>query len=74
MRFNNVDLGQDATFTVNIRYAGRPDWNIVDAKTDNPHLTARLIPGQRDDGRIDYRLVVKLNSTAGSVADALMCP
>ncbi|MCH2201329.1 MAG: DUF1573 domain-containing protein [Fuerstiella sp.] len=66
VRFNNVDFGQDATVTVNIRYAGRPDWNIVDARTDNPHLTAHLIPGQRDEGRIDYRLVVKLNSTANA--------
>ncbi|MCH2212307.1 MAG: DUF1573 domain-containing protein [Fuerstiella sp.] len=66
VRFNNVDLGQGDTSTVNIRYAGRPDWNIVDVRTDNPHLTARLIPGQRSNGRMDYRLLVKLNSTAGA--------
>ena len=73
IRFNNVDLGLEATSVVSIRYAGRSDWDIVDVKTDNPHLTAQLELGQRDNGRVDYQLAVKLDNKvkAGRIRDLI---
>ena len=62
VRFNNVDVGQEATSVVVIRYAGRTDWEIVDAKTDNPNLTAQFKLNQRGNGRMGYQLAVKLDS------------
>ncbi len=73
IRFNNVDLGQEAVAVVNIRYAGRSDWEIVDVKTDHPMLMSKLKPGERSSGRIDYQLAVKLDSRAkaGRIRDQI---
>lgn len=66
VRFNNVDLGTESTSVVSIRYAGRSDWEIVHVRTDNPYLEAQLKPVQRNNGRVDYQLAVKLGSQAKS--------
>lgn len=73
IRFGNVDLGEEAVAVINIRYAGRSDWDIVDVKTDNPLLTRRLEPGERTSGRINYRLSVKLSNQAkaGRIRDLI---
>jgi type 1 fimbria pilin len=73
VRFNNVDLGEESTSVVNIRYAGRSDWDIVDVRTDNPHLVAQLKPGQRANGRVNYELSVKLDNKAkpGRIRDLI---
>jgi len=73
IRFDNVDEGQEAVSVVNIRYAGRADWKIVDVKVDDPLLTADLRPGQRGNGRVDYNLAVKLDSQtkAGRIRDMI---
>ncbi len=73
IRFNNVNLGQEATSVVSIRYAGRSDWEIVDVKTDNPFLKAQLKLSQRGNDRVDYQLAVKLDSRAkaGRIRDLI---
>ncbi len=71
--FRNVDLGSGASADVQIRYAGRPDWDIVDVKITNPDLQAKLTEQTRNSGRIDYLLSVKLAPTAraGRIRDMI---
>jgi hypothetical protein len=73
IRFNNVDQGQEAISVVNIRYAGRADWDIVDVKVDNPLLSVDRQAGQRTGGRINYKFAVKLDSQAkaGRIRDLI---
>ena len=73
IRFYNVNLGQEATAVVNIRYAGRSDWEIVGVKTDNPLLKTQLKLSQRRNDRIDYQLAVQLDSRAkaGRIRDLI---
>lgn len=73
IRFNNVDLGQEAVSVVTIKYAGRSDWEIVQVKADNPLLSPKLDEGTRANGRVDYRLAVKLDSRAkaGRIRDMI---
>jgi hypothetical protein len=73
IRFNNVNQGQEAISAVTIRYAGRPDWDIVGVKVDNPLLSVVCQPGQRASDRMDYNLTVKLDSRAeaGRIRDLI---
>lgn len=73
IRFGNVDLGEEAVSVIDIRYAGRSDWEIVDVKTDNPLLSRRLEPGERSGGRVTYQLSVKLSNQAkaGRIRDLI---
>ncbi len=42
VQFGNVAVGAGAESTVNLSYAGRPDWKIVDVKIGSQDLTATL--------------------------------
>lgn len=74
VQFGSVDQGAGAQQTVAVNYAGRSDWQIVDVKSDNPFLSAEVVPGSRSGGYVNYNLVVKLDgkSPAGYVRDQLM--
>ncbi len=74
IRLGNVDHGEGATANVEIRYAGRTDWDIVDVKIDNASLSARLTPPEvRSAGRMNYQLAVQLDANAkpGRIRDLI---
>lgn len=73
VRFGNVDFGQGAEMTVNIAYAGRPDWEIQDVKINHENLTATLRETSRAAGRVDYLLSMKLDplTRPGRVRDVI---
>lgn len=64
LRFGEVAVGTDGTAVVDIAYAGRSDWNIVDIKFGNKDMKAVLSPPQRATGQVKFRLTVTLNRTA----------
>lgn len=64
IRFGDVELGQSGEASVNIAYAGRPDWEIENVKVASDDLKAALSEPQRSGGNIRYRLTVKLAATA----------
>jgi len=75
----NVDLGevsqgQTSDRTVNVSYAGRDDWRILDVRSDNPHLSTKLTETSRGGGRVTYALSVHLGEKAppGYVNDQLV--
>ena len=73
IQFGDVDYGAGAASDVEIRYAGRSDWDIVDIKIGNRNLSADLIPSHRSGDRVSYRLSVKLDKDAapGRIRDLI---
>ena len=73
IRFGEVELGKPGQSVVDIAYAGRPDWDIVDVKFENPALKASLSKPERSAGLINYRLTMALNETAkaGRIRDVV---
>jgi hypothetical protein len=68
--FGAVDAGKGATQTIDVAYAGRPDWKILDAKTNNPHLDVKFEEKARTGGaatgNVNYALTVTLKPSAPS--------
>lgn len=60
VQFGSVDQGVPASTTVQVRYAGRPDWQIVEVRSANPHLTAEIAETSRGGGEVSYALTVHL--------------
>jgi hypothetical protein len=64
--FGAVDAGKGATQVIDVAYAGRSDWRIVDAKTTSPHLDVKVEEKARSAGTANYALTVTLKPTAPS--------
>ena len=71
--FNGIPRGEGSTTAVDISYAGREDWAIVDVRSSNKHLAVELAETHRGSGRVDYRMVVKLkpDAPAGVMRDEI---
>ena len=65
--FRNVNPGESATRTVTIKYAGSPNWQIVDIKSSNKNIEVTKTELRRDRAsrRIDYELSLKLSPEQG---------
>jgi len=59
-----VDAGASVERKVNVSYAGRSDWQIVDVRSANNHFEVELTPKDRSAGRVDYELLFRLKPTA----------
>lgn len=64
VNFGAVDLGRGGEQRVAINYAGRPDWTIIQAKTANAQLSAKVVEKSRGEGKVSYEMVVMLNPSA----------
>jgi len=62
--FGAVDVGKESATTIDIAYAGRNDWKIVEAKTANEHLDVKVKETARAGGTVKYDLSVTLKPTA----------
>jgi len=71
--FGTVNVGSGAETRIDIAYAGRNDWEIVDVRSANQHLEVELEETQRDSGRVSYAMLVRLKPSipAGYVRDQL---
>jgi len=56
--------GSAAQQRVNVRYAGRPDWQIQHIECANPNITGRVIETARAGGMVTYDLTVNLAAGA----------
>jgi hypothetical protein len=68
-----INEGNPVEKSIAINYAGRDDWQIVDVKSANPHLSGKIVETARGNGLVSYNLVVRLdkNMPAGFVDDQL---
>jgi hypothetical protein len=62
--FGSIDQGSGAEKKLEVNYAGRNDWKIVQVKTGNPHLVASVAETQRGNGNVSYQLQVRLKPDA----------
>ena len=74
VQFGAVDHGTPAEKTVTVTCAGRPDWQILDVASPNPHFSVRVEETKRRGGQVAYGLLVRLDEHAppGSLNDYLM--
>jgi hypothetical protein len=68
--FNTLDFGQSAERTLDLSYAGRPDWKITGVKSGRDYLDAQVIETGRGNGQVRYQLKVQLKP--GAPAGALL--
>lgn len=60
IEFGSIDQGRPAEKQVQIAYAGRADWKIVDIKSSNPFLKTSVTEANRRGGQVSCRLAVTL--------------
>jgi hypothetical protein len=74
VQFGTIDQGIVAEKDVEVSYAGRPDWKIVDVRGASDHLEVELSQKQRSSSRVSYELVVRLKNSAvaGHINDQLI--
>jgi hypothetical protein len=74
VEFGSIDEGAGAQKQLDVNYAGRGDWKIVDIKSGNPHLKAEAVETSRQGGQVSYRLNVSVDRDAapGYLQDQLL--
>lgn len=73
VEFGEVDQGVTHERRVNVAYAGRSNWEIVDVTNDNDMFEVELNQVERVGGRVSYNLLVRLRpeTPAGYIKDQL---
>ncbi len=64
MTFGTVKEGGEGKASVDIDYAGRSDWSILEVTAQDPFLAASVEELSRNGGRVRYRLSATLNGSA----------
>jgi hypothetical protein len=74
LQVGSVDHGTAVDRSVAVNYAGGDDWQILDVKSSNPHITAKAVETGRSYGQVSYDLKVHVdqNAPAGYLNDHLM--
>ncbi len=62
--FGPIDRGNAATRSLDIAYAGRDAWKILEVRAKNPNIETHLEEVGRQTGRVNYKLQVELKSSA----------
>lgn len=71
--FGTLDIGAGAQQRLNIKYAGRDDWQIREVRSPRDYLSGSVRELTRGGGRVEYELLVNLapNTPQGSVREQL---
>jgi len=64
VEFGSVRQGEPAEKHLEVTYAGRNDWQIVDIRTTNPYLEAELAEKRRGNGEVAYDMLIRLRPEA----------
>lgn len=73
--FGPIDLGKSYIQRIGITYTGgRPDWKLLQAKVNNPYLTAQIVEKGRSGGTATYEanVTIAANAPAGTLRDQLI--
>ncbi|MEX0676497.1 MAG: DUF1573 domain-containing protein [Pirellulales bacterium] len=72
--FGTVDQGTDTDQKLQVSYAGRDDWKILDARTADPWYEVEMTEVGRGNGHVAYELLVRMTKDApiGYVKDQLI--
>ncbi len=66
VKFDSVDQGAKAEQKVEVTYAGRSNWKIVDVRGASDGIEVELTQTQRYSGRVAYDVLVRLKDTAAA--------
>ncbi len=71
--FGEVAQGDAQEQMINVVYAGRSSWEIVDVRSANEHFEVELMDETRYAGQVTYKMLVRLLDTApaGYIQDQL---
>lgn len=71
--FGALEAGAGGEAKLDVAYAGRQDWEIVDVRSANEYLEVELEETLRSSGRVNYTMIVHLKPTApvGYIQDQL---
>ena len=74
VKFDSIDQGTKAEQKVEVTYAGRSNWKIVDVRGASEGIEVELTQTQRYSGRVAYDVLVRLkdNAAAGYFNDQLV--
>ena len=74
VQVGEVDEGTPVQKKISINYAGRSNWQILDVRSANPHLSGEVVQTHRSGGRVGYDLIVHLgeNAPPGHIRDHLI--
>lgn len=74
VKFGTVDAAEGTETAINVAYAGRNDWEIVDVRSANEFFEVELDENHRGSGRVNYRMIVRLKPGAseGYIQDQLV--
>lgn len=64
VKFDSVDQGSKAEQKVEVTYAGRSNWKIVDVRGASDNIEVELTQTQRYSGRVAYDVLVRLKDSA----------
>ena len=62
--FGDIEQGEAHEIPMTISYAGRNDWQVVDVRSASEDLEAELVETSRGNGRVGYRMVLRLRDSA----------
>jgi hypothetical protein len=66
IQFDAVEQGRPAEERVEVTYAGRSSWKIVDVRGASDNFEVELTQKQRYSGRVGYELLVRLKESAAA--------
>lgn len=71
--FGSIEAGESADTAVQVAYAGRDDWEIIDVRSANEFFEVELREDYRGGGRVTYTMPVRLKPGApvGYIQDQL---
>ena len=72
--FGQVVAGKTNQQSVEVKYAGKHDWKIVEVRSNNPALTGSVEETKRQNGLVSYKLNVDLaqSAKAGYLTDEIV--
>lgn len=74
VQYPSVEQGVGWDQKVNVSHSGQSDWQILDIKSPNPHISAKAVETGRSYGRVSYELQVRIDgdTPAGYLNDHLV--
>lgn len=64
LEFSKLTQGESVTKSTQVLYAGRSDWEIVDARSNHPWLIPTVKETSRGNGRVNYEIHVSVREDA----------
>jgi hypothetical protein len=62
--FGAVPVGKASEKTIEVAYAGRPDWKISEVKTPRDYISIEAVETERSGGQVKYNLKIALKENA----------